>query len=77
MRGIDQITKELASEREERDYTEGRIAVWSRELADMAPTAHGRTRIVRRLSDLEIKLAEAEKNIRLLKTERDAALAAA
>ena len=43
MRGIDQITKELASEREERDYTEGRIAVWSRELADMAPTDHGRT----------------------------------
>lgn len=75
MRTIDQITAELTSEREERDYINSRIDRWEGTLGDLTPGTREHSNAVHRLISLNIRLNETERLIRLLRIERDEARA--
>lgn len=74
MRGLTEITSQLASERENRDYLDARISRWETALSDVTPGTPEHTKIVNRLVRMNVELDETEQNIRLLRAERDQAL---
>lgn len=76
MRDINEITSFLTSERENRDYIEGRIQHWEAKLNDVTPGTSNHSFIVHRLVSLELQLSDAKRCITLLKIERAAVLVA-